>query len=81
MRNVMRKLVAIFFGSATAALAAEGASVSGMSPLAVLFIAFFALVLAFQSIPALVMLFSSLKGIFSHSAHRDHEVSETEKSL
>lgn len=81
MRNVIRKIFAIFFGSATAALAAEGAAGSGMSPLAVLFIAFFALVLAFQSIPALVMLFSSLKGVFSHSEQRENAISETKKSL
>lgn len=81
MRNATRHLLAAFFSSATAAFAAEGAAESGMSPLVVAFIAFFALILAFQSIPALIMLASVLRGLFTHAAHQTNENSETRKSL
>jgi len=81
MRNVTRHLLAAFFSSATAAFAAEGAAGSSMSPLVVVFIAFFALILAFQSIPALAMLVSVLRGLFTHAAQRTNASGETKKSL
>lgn len=81
MRNLTRHLLAAFFSSATAAFAAEGAAESGMSPLVVAFIAFFALILAFQAIPALMMLTSVLRGLFTQAAHRTSEPGETKKSV
>ena len=80
MRKVTRNLLAVFFGSATAAFAAESTAGSGMSPLTLVFIAFFALVLAFQSIPALITLVSALRGIFSQAVHRENEAREGKKS-
>lgn len=81
MRNLTRHLLAAFFSSATAAFAAEGAAESGMSPLVVAFIAFFALILAFQSIPALMMLTSVLRDLFTQAAHRGNAPGETKKSV
>lgn len=80
MRNMTRQISALFFGSTTAAIAAEGATGSGMSPLVVAFIAFFALILAFQAIPSLVMLVSVLRGFFTHAAQRTDASSENKKS-
>lgn len=80
MKKMTRHLLAVFFGSATAAFAAESTAGSGLSPLTLVFIAFFALVLAFQSIPALITLVSALRGIFSQSAHRESEAREGKKS-
>lgn len=80
MKKMTRHVLAVFFGSATAAFAAESTAGSGLSPLTLIFIAFFALVLAFQSIPALVMLVSALRGIFTHAAHRRDTVGAGKKS-
>lgn len=78
MRTLTRQIVPAILGSATAAFAAENTSSSGTSPLTVLFLAFFALVVAFQLIPGVILFISALKGVFGkRTAPRE---AETHKS-
>jgi hypothetical protein len=63
MKKIGEKMVAILFGTASAALAAEGASSAGLSPMVVGFLAFFALIIAFQAIPGLTMLIGVVRGL------------------
>ena len=58
------KVLALVFGTASAALASDG-GVGGMSPLVLGFLAFFAVIVAFQAIPSLVMLVSVLRGLLA----------------
>jgi hypothetical protein len=64
-------------GSATAAVAAESTSGSGTSPLVILFLAFFALVVASQLIPGVILFVAALKGVFGKRVA--HPEAETDK--
>lgn len=60
-------LFPVLGGSATTAFAADSALSGGGGPLIWFFIGFGALVLLVQAIPALVMLYSMMRAIFSSS--------------
>lgn len=60
-------LFALVGGSATSAFAANNTLSDGGSPLIWFFIGFGALVLMVQAVPALVMLYSMAKALFSSS--------------
>lgn len=82
MRHAIRSLIPALLGSATAAVAADGAQTGGTSPLLIAFLAFFALIVVFQMIPGLIMFFSMLRGLFSPAARKKTAVAgaDTEKS-
>jgi hypothetical protein len=66
MKNVLKILVPIVAGSATAAsAAANGAEPGGNGMLVWFFIGFGAMVVLFQAAPAVVMFASMMKGLFS----------------
>jgi hypothetical protein len=80
MKNFGEAVLALLFGTATAALAAEGSAAGGLSPLVIGFLAFFAVIVAFQAIPALLMLVTVLRGLVAslkdrhvHAAEIDHD--------
>lgn len=64
MKIMMTILAAVMFG-ATTALASGDPETTGTSLLVLLFLAFGALIVAFQLIPSLVLFGSMLKGLFS----------------
>ena len=63
MKSFGETSLALLFGTTTAALAAEGSAAGGLSPIVMGFLAFFAVIVAFQAIPALVMLLSVIRGL------------------
>ena len=65
--RIVNLLIPLLGGSATSAFAAEGAIQDGGSPLIWFFIGFGVLVLMVQAVPALVMLYSMIKAVFSPS--------------
>lgn len=65
MKTVLQSILAAFLGSATAAIAAEGAATGGTSPLVIFFLTFFALVVVFQLVPGLLLFVSALRALFS----------------
>lgn len=77
MRTLIHQIIPAILGSATAAVAAESASGSGTSPLTIIFLAFFGLVVAFQLIPGVILFISALKGVFGKRAA--HTEAETNK--
>lgn len=77
MRTLSSQIVPALLGSATVAAAAENTSSSGTSPLTILFLAFFALVIAFQLIPGVILFISALKGVFGKRvAHHEAETNK-----
>ena len=68
MRTLINTIFAVL-SLVTPALAAGG-GVGGSSVLLVMFLGFFALVVVFQFIPALVLFYNMLKGLFSAAVHR-----------
>ena len=58
-------LIPLLGGSATSAFAADGAMQDGGGPLLWFFIGFAALVVMVQAIPAGILLYSMIKGLFS----------------
>jgi len=73
MTNIIRNTLILFACFASSAFASDGSGGSG-SFLLTLFIGFFALIVVFQLVPAIVLFFGMLKGLFV----RDQE---TEKRL
>ena len=66
----MRSLImaiSVTLGWIAPALAVESRVAKGSSFLLILFLGFFALIVVFQFIPGLVLLFSMLKGLFSQA--------------
>lgn len=70
MKSFGETALALLLGTATAAMAAEGTTSAGLSPLVIGFLAFFAVIIAFQAIPALVMLVTVLRGLVASLRHR-----------
>ncbi|BDV41835.1 hypothetical protein GURASL_07580 [Geotalea uraniireducens] len=64
MKTTARTLIAMI-ASASSAFAASGAGVDESGFLTPLFLAFGALIVAFQTVPALMLFGSMLKGLFS----------------
>jgi len=68
MKNIIRSMMVtlICVGAAVSpAIAATGTSGQGGSLLLTLFIGFFALIVVFQLVPACLLFFGTLKGLFS----------------
>lgn len=63
--RIINLLVPLFAGSATSALASDGALSDSGGPLVWFFIGFGALVIMLQAVPAMIMLYSMLKGLLS----------------
>lgn len=72
--RIINLLIPLFAGSATSALASDGSLNDGGGPLVWFFIGFGALVLMLQAVPALIMLYSMVKGALSPA---DHTVAAT----
>lgn len=66
MKTVMRASTMIL-AMVTPALAAGGGEPHGISLLVILFLAMGALVVVFQFIPALMLLYAALKGLFARN--------------
>ncbi|MDK9717353.1 MAG: hypothetical protein OEL57_05520 [Trichlorobacter sp.] len=65
--RIMNLLIPMLGGSATSAFAADGALQDGGGPLIWFFIGFGVLVVMVQAVPAMVMLYSMVKAVFSPS--------------
>lgn len=71
MKTTLRMLVSILAGSASAAFAAPGAETEGAGFLAYLFVGFFALIIVTQLVPAMILFFGMVKGLFSHQDKKE----------
>jgi hypothetical protein len=71
MKTTLRMLIAILAGSASAAYAAQGAEIEGAGVLAYLFIGFFALIVVTQLVPAMILFFGMVKGLFTRETKKD----------
>ncbi len=69
MKNIIRNTLVALLIFASPALATAEASGEGGSFLLTLFIGFFALIIVFQLVPATILFFGMLKGLFV----RDHK--------
>jgi hypothetical protein len=69
MKNIIRNTLIILSCFSSAAYAAVDAGPEGGSFLLTLFIGFFALIIVFQLVPATILFFGMLKGLFQ----RDHK--------
>lgn len=69
MKNIIRNTLIILSCFSSAAYAATDAGTEGGSFLLTLFIGFFALIIVFQLVPAVILFFGMLKGLFL----RDHK--------
>jgi hypothetical protein len=65
MKNTMRGLGWMMVYGASAAYAAPGSEGDGMSWLGYLFLGFFALIIISQVVPAAILCFGMIKGVFS----------------
>lgn len=65
--RIVNFLIPLLGGSATSAFAADSTLADGGGPLIWFFIGFGVLVLMVQAVPALVMLYSMIKALFSPS--------------
>ena len=63
--KTMQMLISMVAGSTSAAYAAVGTQNEGAGVLAYFFIGFFALIIVSQLVPAMIIFFSLVKGIFS----------------
>ncbi len=63
--KILNLLIPLLGGSATSAFASDSALSDGGGPLVWFFIGFGVLVLMVQAVPALIMLYSMLKAVFS----------------
>ncbi|WP_298267653.1 hypothetical protein [Geobacter sp.] len=71
------KTLALILAATTSALAASGAETEGNGFLVTLFLAFGALIIAFQLVPGVLLFASMIKGLFSRPSA---EESETNRS-
>lgn len=69
--RIMNLLIPMLGGSATSAFAADASLQDGGGPLVWFFIGFGALVLMVQAIPAMILLYSMIKAVFSPSERTD----------
>lgn len=77
--KIVNLLIPLLGGSTTSAFAAEGAIQDGGSPLIWFFIGFGVLVVMVQAVPALVMLYSMIKAVFSPSEESKAAVATSRK--
>ena len=65
--KTVRLLVPMVAGSASAAYAASAQSVEGAGVLTYFFVGFFALIIVSQLVPAMILFFGMVKGLFFRS--------------
>ncbi len=65
MKTTAKIIVSILAGTASAAYAAPGAATEGAGFLAYLFVGFFALIIVTQLVPAMILFFGMVKGLFT----------------
>lgn len=65
MKTTVRLFVSILAGTASAAYATPGAATEGGGFLAYLFVGFFALIIITQLVPAMILFFGMVKGLFT----------------
>jgi len=65
--KTMKVLISMVVGSASAAYAATGMQSEGAGILAYFFVGFFALIIVTQLVPAMILFFGMVKGLFSSS--------------
>jgi hypothetical protein len=70
MKNIIRNTLVIFSCFASSAFAAAETGTEGGSFLLTLFIGFFALIVVFQLVPAVILFVGMLKGLFA----REHKI-------
>lgn len=63
--KTMRLMISMVAGSASAAFAAAGTHSEGAGILAYFFIGFFALIVVTQLVPAMILFFGLVKGLFA----------------
>lgn len=63
--KTLRMLISMVAGSASAAYSATGMQSEGAGILAYFFVGFFALIIVSQLVPAMILFFGLVKGIFS----------------
>jgi len=68
--KTMRMLISMMAGSASVAFAAAETQGSEMGILTYLFIGFFAVVIVFQLVPAMVLFVGMVKGLFSRQQQK-----------
>ena len=69
MKNIMRNALIALLTCSSPAFAAESVASSGGGLLLSLFIGFFALILVFQIVPAVLMLIGMVKGLIGQESH------------
>ena len=72
MKNILRNTLIALFASSSSAFAAGTVATGGGGFLLSLFIGFFALILVFQIVPAVLMLIGMVKGVASRKSHVPH---------
>lgn len=65
--KTMKVLISMVAGSASVAYAAAGTQSEGTGILAYFFVGFFALIIVTQLVPAMILFFGMVKGLFSAS--------------
>ena len=65
--KMLRILLSMVVGSASAVYAATGAPSEGAGLLTYCFVGFFAMIVVFQLVPAMVLFAGMVKGLFSHA--------------
>lgn len=65
--KTIKMLITMMAGSASVAFAAAGSQGEDMGILAYMFLGFFALVIVTQLVPAAILFFGMVKGLFSRS--------------
>jgi hypothetical protein len=73
MRTLLTTLLSLIITAGVALAAGGGTEGEGLSMLATLFIAFGVLIVMFQFIPGIILLFGMLRGIFSASEKKTQE--------
>lgn len=65
--KTMKMLISMVIGSASAVYAASGVQSEDAGILAYFFVGFFALIIVTQLVPAMILFFGMVKGLFSSS--------------
>ena len=65
--KTMQMLISMVAGSASAVYAATGTHGEGAGVLTYFFLGFFALIIVTQLVPAMILFFGMIKGLFSNS--------------
>ena len=70
MKNIFKKVLFALAIGVTSAYAANGSESEGMGVMTMLFLGFLAVIIVFQSIPAVVLFFSMLRGLFNLTSRK-----------